>query len=82
LKHRGLPESTKRENLRFLRLHEQGERIPLTMESSNAERGAISIVVQAVGETTNQLNAFRTDDCILDVAGPLGKLGNSIILGR
>jgi len=31
----------------ILRLREQGERIPLTMESSNAKRGTISIVVQA-----------------------------------
>jgi ferredoxin/flavodoxin---NADP+ reductase len=57
----------------ILRLHEQGERIPLTIESSNAERGTISIVVQAVGKTTNQLNALETGDGILDVVGPLGK---------
>jgi len=43
-------------------LHEQGERIPFTIESSNAERGTISIVVQAVGKTTNQLNALETGD--------------------
>jgi NAD(P)H-flavin reductase len=41
----------------------------LTIESSNAERGTISIVVQAVGKTTNQLNAFETGDGILDVVG-------------
>ncbi|HEY1471154.1 MAG TPA: sulfide/dihydroorotate dehydrogenase-like FAD/NAD-binding protein [Candidatus Acidoferrum sp.] len=57
----------------ILRLHEQGERIPLTIESSNAEQGTISIVVQAVGKTTNQLNALKTGDGILDVVGPLGK---------
>ncbi len=57
----------------ILRLHEQGERIPLTIESSNAERGTISIVVQSVGKTTQQLNALETGDGILDVVGPLGK---------
>jgi ferredoxin--NADP+ reductase len=57
----------------ILRLHEQGERIPLTIETSNAERGTISIVVQAVGKTTNQLNMLETGDGILDVVGPLGK---------
>lgn len=57
----------------ILRLHEHGERIPLTIESSNAKQGTISIVVQAVGKTTNQLNALETGDGILDVVGPLGK---------
>jgi len=57
----------------ILRLHERGERIPLTIESSDAERGTISIVVQSVGKTTKQLNALETGDGILDVVGPLGK---------
>jgi ferredoxin/flavodoxin---NADP+ reductase len=71
----------------ILRLHETGERIPLTIESSNAERGTISIVVQAVGKTTNQLNALETGDGILDVVGPLGKpsvienFGTVVIVG-
>jgi ferredoxin--NADP+ reductase len=71
----------------ILRLHEQGERIPLTIESSNAEQGTISIVVQAVGKTTNQLNALETGDGILDVVGPLGKpsviknFGTVVIVG-
>jgi ferredoxin/flavodoxin---NADP+ reductase len=60
----------------ILRLHEQGERIPLAIESSNAKRGTISIVAHAVGKTTNQLNALETGDCILDVEGPLGNPGN------
>jgi ferredoxin/flavodoxin---NADP+ reductase len=71
----------------ILRLDETGERIPLTIESSNAERGTISIVVQAVGKTTNQLNALETGDGILDVVGPLGKpsviknFGTVVIVG-
>jgi ferredoxin/flavodoxin---NADP+ reductase len=71
----------------ILRLHEQGERIPLTIESSNAEQGTISIVVQAVGKTTNQLNALEASDGILDVVGPLGKpsviknFGTVVIVG-
>jgi ferredoxin/flavodoxin---NADP+ reductase len=71
----------------ILRLHEQGERIPLTIESSNAERGTISIVVQSVGKTTNQLNGLEAGDGILDVVGPLGKpsviknFGTVVIVG-
>ena len=40
----------------ILRLDEHGERIPLTIESADREKGTISIVVQAVGKTTHQLN--------------------------
>ncbi len=71
----------------ILRLHEQGERIPLTIESSNAEKGTISIVVQSVGKTTNQLNALEAGEGILDVVGPLGKpsvvknFGTVVIVG-
>jgi len=57
----------------ILRLDEHGERIPLTIESSDSERGAITIVVQSVGKTTYQLNALEEGDTILDVVGPLGK---------
>ena len=57
----------------ILRLHEHGERIPLTIESSDPERGTISIVVQSVGKTTRLLNSLEAGDAILDVVGPLGK---------
>lgn len=57
----------------ILRLDERGERIPLTIESADAERGTISLVVQSVGKTTNQLNELQKGERILDVVGPLGK---------
>jgi ferredoxin/flavodoxin---NADP+ reductase len=57
----------------ILRLDEHGERIPLTIESADKERGTISLVVQAVGKTTNQLNSLNEGDAIQDVVGPLGK---------
>ncbi len=57
----------------ILRLHEHGERIPLTIEGSDPERGTITIVAQAIGKTTHLLNLLETGDYILDVAGPLGK---------
>jgi ferredoxin--NADP+ reductase len=71
----------------ILRLDEHGERIPLTIESSDTERGTISIVVQAVGKTTHQLNALNEGDSIGDVVGPLGKasviknFGTVVIVG-
>src|SRR5690349_14557883 len=57
----------------ILRLHEHGERIPLTIESSDSRRGTVSIVVQSVGKTTHLLNSLEAGDAILNVVGPLGK---------
>ena len=57
----------------ILRLHEHGERIPLTMKGCDPKKGSITIVVQAIGKTMTELNAMNTGDAILDVVGPLGK---------
>ena len=57
----------------ILRLYEQGERIPLTIERSDPQAGTINIVVQSAGKTTHFLNCLETGDHILDVVGPLGK---------
>ena len=57
----------------ILRIYEEGERIPVTIENSDPERGTINIVVQGAGKTTNLLNTLNTGDSILDVVGPLGK---------
>jgi ferredoxin--NADP+ reductase len=57
----------------ILRVHERGERIPITIADSNAERGDITIVVQGVGKTTRLLNSLGAGDSILDVVGPLGR---------
>ena len=71
----------------ILRLDEHGERIPLTIESADREYGTISLVVQAVGKTTHQLNALNEGDAIRDVVGPLGKpsviknFGTVVIVG-
>ena len=56
----------------ILRLHEKGERIPLTIKSSDPAAGTVTIVVQAVGKTTSLLNCLETGDSILDIVGPLG----------
>ncbi len=57
----------------ILRLHEKGERIPLTIKSSDPEAGTVTIAVQAVGKTTSLLNSLEAGDSILDIVGPLGK---------
>ena len=56
----------------ILRLHENGERIPLTIKSSDPAAGTVTIVVQAAGKTTSLLNCLEAGDSILDIVGPLG----------
>ena len=43
----------------ILRVDEDGERIPLTIEDSDKEKGTVSIVFQIVGRTTMVLNALN-----------------------
>jgi ferredoxin/flavodoxin---NADP+ reductase len=57
----------------ILRVHERGERIPLTIVEADRQAGTITLIVQAVGKTTHLLNSLRPGDRILDIAGPLGK---------
>lgn len=57
----------------IVRVHACGERIPLTIESSDAARGVISLVVQSVGKTTHLLNSLQSGNSLLDLVGPLGK---------
>jgi ferredoxin/flavodoxin---NADP+ reductase len=56
----------------ILRLHENGERIPLTIKASDPEAGTVTIVAQSIGKTTTLLNCLETGDYILDIVGPLG----------
>jgi ferredoxin/flavodoxin---NADP+ reductase len=56
----------------ILRLHDAGERIPLTIKASDPEAGTITLVAQSIGKTTTLLNCLETGDHILDVVGPLG----------
>jgi ferredoxin--NADP+ reductase len=57
----------------ILRVHERGERIPITIAASDPVRGSITIVVQGIGKTTQLLNRLQAGDAILDVVGPLGR---------
>jgi ferredoxin--NADP+ reductase len=56
----------------IVRIHEDGERIPLTIADYDPDAGAITIVVQEVGATTRHLGTLDVGQEIRDVAGPLG----------
>ena len=55
-----------------LRRNENGERIPLTIVSSDAGEGSVTIIFQAVGKSTTEFARMKPGDAYLDVVGPLG----------
>jgi len=55
-----------------LRRTEDGERIPLTIVSSDAGEGSVTIIFQAVGKSTTEFAGMKPGDAYLDVVGPLG----------
>lgn len=57
----------------ILRVEENGERIPLTIADVNKDKGELTIVFMAVGYTTKKLAELKVGDCLIDLAGPLGK---------
>ncbi len=56
----------------MLRVHEMGERIPLTIADPDAKKGTITLIFQNVGQTTEALKSLDEGDCIKDIVGPLG----------
>ena len=56
----------------ILRVDEDGERIPLTIAGTNAEKGSVKIIFQTVGATTKKLSEKNEGDYIQDFVGPLG----------
>lgn len=56
----------------ILRIDEEGERIPLTIADFDRGAGTITIVVQAIGKTTRQLQKLGKGDSLANFIGPLG----------
>lgn len=53
--------------------HREGERIPLTIADFDAERGTITLVIQAVGKTTLEMQqTCRAGTSLYGMAGPMG----------
>lgn len=57
----------------ILRVHENGERIPLTIADYDRKEESITIIYQIVGRTTMLLDQLEEGEAILDFVGPLGK---------
>jgi len=71
----------------IVRVHAEGERIPLTIAESDPKAGTVTIVVQGVGKTTKMLNLLEAGQSVADVVGPLGrpseieKFGTCVVIG-
>ena len=72
----------------MLRLGDGAERIPLTVADFDRERGTITLVVQAVGKTTQEMmDDYGPGDTFEDFVGPLGqeshldKVGHVVVVG-
>jgi ferredoxin--NADP+ reductase len=57
----------------IIRLHEKGERIPLTLFKTDSKKGVVEIVFQESGKSTYELGSCQPGEELLDVVGPLGK---------
>ncbi|MEW6675793.1 MAG: sulfide/dihydroorotate dehydrogenase-like FAD/NAD-binding protein [Nitrospirota bacterium] len=69
---KAIAKKTRPGNFFVLRIHEEGERIPLTIADFDRDRGTITTVFQKVGKTTYHLGTLNEGDYISDVIGPLG----------
>lgn len=56
----------------ILRVHEDGERIPLTISDYDREKGTVTVIFQEVGATTRLLGTLDEGDSLADFCGPLG----------
>jgi len=57
----------------IVRLREGAERIPLTIADADPQAGTITLIIQAVGPSTQEMVATPAGAALRDVAGPLGR---------
>ncbi len=56
-----------------IRMHEKGERIPLTFYKKDMKKGTVTMIYQKIGKSTCQLDTYEEGDQLQDVVGPMGK---------
>lgn len=71
----------------ILRVHDGGERIPLTIGRADRDAGTIDLYIRVIGATTRALCALEAGQSIADVCGPLGHathiqhVGHAVLVG-
>jgi len=71
----------------IFRVHDMGERVPLTIADSDPQKGTVTIICQGIGKTTKMLNAMKEGESLVDFVGPLGvpthleNFGTSVVIG-
>lgn len=71
----------------IVRATPDGERIPLTIGSADKSAGTITLFVQAIGASTQQICALESGGSFCDIAGPMGhktdihNVGHAVIVG-
>lgn len=65
-----------------VRVHEKGERIPMTISDFDRARGTVNMVVHEVGKSSKLLSSLEPGDRILNMLGPLGKGSEIRYFGR
>lgn len=74
LKHPMLARAARPGQFVIVMAREEGERIPLTIADFDRERGTITLVIQAVGKTTREMQQdCREGTTLLSVTGPMGE---------
>ena len=57
----------------IVRVHEHGERIPVTIADFDAAAGTITVVIQEVGRTSKLFGGLQQGQEVRDLVGPLGE---------
>ncbi len=62
----------------IVKMNDKGERIPLTVCDFDADKGTVTIVFQALGQSTIDMANYDVGDYFTDFAGPLGEASEFI----
>lgn len=57
----------------IVRVTDHSERVPYTIADADVSKGTITLIVQAVGKSSQQLVDLNEGDYIHDIVGPLGQ---------
>lgn len=73
IKHPLMAKAAKPGQFVIVMTHEQGERIPLTIADFDREKGTVTLVIQAVGKTTREMQReCKTGTELYAIVGPMG----------